>query len=110
MLLPVWDWFLKSKLRFIVEQKQDCIFLQNHCAISFIHVKVFEIISPLVDTPMTAGRGKGKITPERFVEEFIRAFRKDKFEVNIGKVKLLKIINRISPLLAERIMKNGGEK
>ncbi|MBS4040885.1 MAG: SDR family oxidoreductase [Flavobacteriales bacterium] len=72
--------------------------------------KVFEIIPPLVDTRMTAGRGSGKITPEQLAEEFITAFRKDKFEVNIGKVKLLKLINRLSPALAEGIMKNGGEK
>ncbi|MDH5398273.1 MAG: SDR family NAD(P)-dependent oxidoreductase [Cyclobacteriaceae bacterium] len=74
------------------------------------HPKVFEIIPPLVDTQMTAGRGKGKITPEQLVDEFITAFRKDKFEVNIGKVKLLKFINRLSPALADSIMKKGGEK
>ncbi|HBH48608.1 MAG TPA: oxidoreductase [Bacteroidales bacterium] len=74
------------------------------------HIKVFELISPLVDTPMTAGRGKGKISPEKLVKEFISAFKKDKFEVNIGKVKLLKLINRISPTLAESIMKNIAEK
>lgn len=71
------------------------------------HVKVFEIIPALVDTQMTAGRGKGKITPDQLVDEFIRAFRKDRFEVSIGKVKLLKLINRISPQLADRIMKKG---
>jgi uncharacterized oxidoreductase len=71
---------------------------------------VFEIIPPLVDTQMTAGRGRGKISPEQLVEEFITAFRKDKFEVNIGKVKLLKLINRLSPALADSIMKKGGEK
>ncbi len=74
------------------------------------HPKVFEIIPPLVDTRMTSGRGKGKITPEDLVDEFITAFRKDKLELNIGKVKLLKLINRLSPALADRIMKNGGEK
>ncbi|WP_194972672.1 SDR family oxidoreductase [Aquiflexum lacus] len=73
------------------------------------NVKVFEIIPPLVDTQMTAGRGKGKISPEKLVEEFITSFKKDHYEINIGKVKLLKIINRISPALAEYIMKNGGE-
>lgn len=74
------------------------------------HTKVFEIIPPLVDTQMTAGRGKGKIPPEQLAEEFITAFRKDKFEVNIGKVKLLKFINRLSPALADSIMKKGSEK
>ena len=70
-------------------------------------VKVFEIIPALVDTAMVAGRGKGKISPQKLVDEFIRAFKKDKYEVNIGKVKLLKIINRISPSLADKLMKGG---
>jgi len=68
-------------------------------------VKVFEIIPPLVETSMTKGRGKGKISPQRLVDEFIIAFKKDKFEVNIHKVKLLRIINRISPKIADRIMR-----
>lgn len=68
-------------------------------------IKVFEIIPPIVDTAMTAGRGKGKISPEQLVNEFIRAFERDEYEVNIGKVKLLRIINRISPSIADSIMK-----
>jgi len=70
-------------------------------------IKVFEIIPALVDTAMVAGRGKGKISPQKLVNEFIRAFKKDKYEVNIGKVKLLKVINRISPSLADKLMKGG---
>jgi short-subunit dehydrogenase involved in D-alanine esterification of teichoic acids len=70
-------------------------------------VKVFEIIPPVVDTPMTAGRGRGKISPTQLVDEFMRAFANDQFEVNIGKVKLLRFLNRLSPALADRIMKNG---
>jgi len=69
------------------------------------NVKVFEIIPPLVDTQMTKGRGRGKISPQRLVTEFIKAFKKNKYEVNIHKVKLLLIINRISPKIAESIMK-----
>ena len=68
-------------------------------------VKVFEIVPPIVDTAMTEGRGKGKISTQTLVDEFIRAFKKNKYEVNIGKVKLLRIINRISPLIADRIMR-----
>lgn len=71
------------------------------------NLKIFEIIPPLVDTDMTKGRGTGKITPEDLVEEFIKAYSKDKFEVNIGKVKLLKIIQRILPKVADNILKNG---
>lgn len=69
--------------------------------------KVFEIIPALIDTPMTAGRGKSKITPEQLTDEFLRNFKADKFESYIGRTKLLKLINRLSPRLADKIMKNG---
>lgn len=69
--------------------------------------KVFEIIPALIDTPMTEGRGKEKITPEQLTEEFMRNFKADKLESYIGKTKLLKFINRLSPKLADKIMKNG---
>ncbi|NHZ86032.1 MAG: SDR family NAD(P)-dependent oxidoreductase [Planctomycetia bacterium] len=68
-------------------------------------VKVFEIIPALVDTKMTAGRRKGKISPKQLVDEFIKAFKKNIYEVSIGKIKILKIVNRISPRLADIIMK-----
>ena len=68
-------------------------------------VKVFEIIPPIIETAMTKGRGKRKISPQRLVDEFIKAFKKNKYEVNIHKVKLLRIINRISPSIADRIMR-----
>lgn len=70
-------------------------------------VKVFEIIPPLVDTAMTKGRGKGKITPNQLVKEFLLNFKKDKFESNIGKTKLLRFIQRILPKMADNILKNG---
>lgn len=70
-------------------------------------VKVFEIIPPLVDTAMTAGRGKGKISTKRLVDEFMKNFKNDRFESNIGKTKLLRFIQRIWPKLADNILKNG---
>ncbi|MEM6522716.1 MAG: SDR family NAD(P)-dependent oxidoreductase [Bacteroidota bacterium] len=71
------------------------------------NVKVFEVLPPLVDTPMTEGRGKGKMTPDAVAEEFIRGFEKNRFEMNIGKVKLLRMIQRISPAIADSILKNN---
>jgi short-subunit dehydrogenase involved in D-alanine esterification of teichoic acids len=70
-------------------------------------VKVFEIIPSLVDTPMTEGRGKGKITPKQLVDEFLSHFEKDRLEITIGKTKLLRFIQRISPKAADNILKNG---
>ena len=70
-------------------------------------IKVFEIIPPLVDTAMTAGRGKGKISTTRLVDEFIASFRNNQYEISIGKVKLLRAIHRMSPRLAALIMKGS---
>jgi uncharacterized oxidoreductase len=70
-------------------------------------VKVFEILPPIVETPMTEGRGKNKITPEQLVKEFMRDFKNNKEESYIGKTKLLKFISRISPSLADSILKDG---
>ncbi|WP_127585613.1 SDR family oxidoreductase [Paenibacillus koleovorans] len=70
-------------------------------------VKVFEILPPLVETNMTVGRGINKITPDQVVDEFLRAFVKDRFEVPVAKVKLLRVIQRIAPSLADRILKNS---
>ncbi|OAS17096.1 SDR family oxidoreductase [Paenibacillus oryzisoli] len=71
------------------------------------NVKVFEIIPPLVDTEMTAHRGKGKISPDQLASEFIQGFERDRYEMLIGKTKLLSLLQRISPSLADKILKNG---
>ncbi|MEL7001580.1 MAG: SDR family NAD(P)-dependent oxidoreductase [Bacteroidota bacterium] len=70
-------------------------------------IKVFEIIPPLVDTPMTHGRGSGKLSADQLAEEFMSKFGKDQTEMNIGKVKLLRLISRFSPSLADGILKNN---
>lgn len=70
-------------------------------------VKVFEILPPLVDSAMTAGRSKGKITPAQLAEEFWMGFQKNHFEMLIGKTKLLALVNRLAPSVAEKIMRPG---
>ncbi len=71
------------------------------------NVRVFEVLPPLVETAMTAGRGKGKISTSQLAEEFWDGFRNNRFEMLIGKTKLLKFINRVAPGLAEKIMRRG---
>ena len=71
------------------------------------NLKIFEIIPPLVDTDMTKGRGKDKVTPTQLVDQFIQAYSKDKFEVNIGKAGLLRFIQRILPRIADNTLKHN---
>ena len=70
-------------------------------------IKVFDLLPPLVDTAMTAGRGKGKISPDALADEFWRAFENDRYTIYAGKTKLLHIIHRILPKVAEKIMRKG---
>lgn len=70
-------------------------------------VKVFELMLPLVDTPMTTGRGRGKISTDAVVNQLINGLRRDCYQIYVGKVKLLRILVRWLPGLAERILKNS---
>jgi len=70
-------------------------------------IRVFEVLPPLVETAMTAGRGKGKITPAQLADEFWEGFQRDRMEMLIGKAKLLAWVNRLAPRLAEKILRPG---
>ena len=70
-------------------------------------VKIFEIIPPLVDTPMTEGRGKGKLSTREVVDEFMGNFKRNRYESSIGKTKWLRLIGRIFPWLADNMLKNA---
>lgn len=69
------------------------------------NIKVFELVPSLVETEMTKGRGKNKITVVQLAEEFITSFKYDVFEINIGKVKLLRTLNRIIPKIISKKMR-----
>lgn len=72
-------------------------------------VRVFEILPPMVLTPMSQGKGyaKLKISPDELAQEFWRDFQRDHFEIMAGKSKWLYWINRISATLGQRIMRKG---
>lgn len=70
-------------------------------------IRVFEVLPPLVETAMTAGRGKGKISAAQLADEFWEGFQSDRSEMLIGKAKLLQWINRLAPRLAEKILRPG---
>jgi short-subunit dehydrogenase involved in D-alanine esterification of teichoic acids len=69
-------------------------------------VKVFEIIPPPVDTAMTREQHQTKMNPEQVVTEFLKNFKNDRFESNIGKIKFFRLIQRISPKWADNWKKN----
>lgn len=72
-------------------------------------VRVFEILPPMVATPLSQGKGHAhlKISPDELAQEFWRDFQRNHHEIMAGKTKWLYWINRFSATLAQRIMRKG---
>lgn len=70
-------------------------------------VAVKQVFLPLVDTAMTHGRGSGKLPPGRVAAMIIAGLASDRTTIDIGRVKALRILLRIAPGLAAKIMKRG---
>lgn len=69
------------------------------------NIEVKQAFLPLVDTEMTRGRGRNKIRPEQAAEAIIRGMQKQSPTIDIGKVKILRLLQRLSPSIAQKIMK-----
>ena len=70
-------------------------------------VRVLEVIPPVVDTAMTAGRGSDKVSPETVAEHAWQAYLEDKSEVFVGKARAASVLARIAPSLAESIIRRS---
>lgn len=69
-------------------------------------VHVIEALPPMVDTQMTSAYDVSKMSAEQCAGDILDAIRKNRQEVMIGQVKLLRFVQGISPSLARRIMLN----
>ena len=68
-------------------------------------LRIVDVILPLVDTDMTAGRGAHKIAPEVAATAVVSALDGRQREVFVGRARLLKLLLRVAPSLAARIMR-----
>ena len=68
-------------------------------------IRVIEMIMPLVETPMTHGRGNGKISADHAAAGIIKALEGSRNEVYIGKARIIPILARIWPGLIKKILK-----
>ena len=67
-------------------------------------ITVIEALPPVVETRMTAGRSNKKMSPQDCAAQIVAGIERGTTEVNVGIVKLLQVVNSISPGLARRIM------
>lgn len=69
------------------------------------NISVQQAFLELVETGMTAGRGNNKMSAEEASKVIIKGLKKDVLEHDIGKVKLLRLLLRLVPSAAKKIMK-----
>lgn len=81
--------------------------LRYQCERDLPQAKIIDAVMALVDTDMTAGRGRGKISPDAAAAEVLAGAAKGKYVIWVGKAKLLRIIHRLAPSLADRILRDG---
>lgn len=70
-------------------------------------VTVLQAFLPLVETPMTAGRGSGKMAASDAAAAILSGLQNKTPENYIGKSKLLAVLMRIVPSVARNIMKKS---
>ncbi len=81
--------------------------LRYQCEDRAPRVRVTEVVLPLVDTDMTRGRGRDKISAADATAAVIRGIRRGSPEVRVGKARVLPPLMRLSPGLAYRILRDG---
>lgn len=81
--------------------------LRYQCQVAAPHVQVTDAVLPLVDTDMTRGRGRGKMSAADAADAVLRGVHHGTEEVAVGKVKLLRSLMRVSPRLGYRVLRDG---
>lgn len=76
--------------------------LRVQMAAQALHVA--EVVLPLVDTPMTAGRGRGKVPAAQAAREIIAGMQRREPRISVGKAGLLLVLVRWWPGMAARIL------
>jgi uncharacterized oxidoreductase len=70
-------------------------------------VRVVEAVLPLVDTPMTAGRGNGKIDPKSAADAILGGIASGRDEIWVGKAALLRWLGVIAPAIPRAILRRA---
>lgn len=71
------------------------------------HVLVSEAILPLVATPMTEGRGRGKMSADEAARAILEGLKDQRSEIWIGKARLIPVIQRLAPSLGRALLRRG---
>lgn len=67
-------------------------------------VRVVELVPPLVDTDMAAGRGTGKISAAEMAQATIAGLEAGRDEIRVGKARMAAFIDRVAPGVLANMM------
>lgn len=70
-------------------------------------IHVIEAILPLVDTPMTAGRGSGKMDADAAAAAILAGIAGGRDEIYIGKARLLRWLGAVAPAIPRAILQRA---
>ncbi len=70
-------------------------------------VQVIEAVMPLVDTPMTAGRGRGKISADDAAARLLAGVVRGTPKILVGKARWVPMLQRWMPGVLARVMQRG---
>lgn len=73
-------------------------------------ILIFEVLPPLTDTPLTITNSNSKISVNQLIKEFVKAFKKNKTTIRIGRTKWIYLLHRVAPQLLKCIMMKRFEK
>lgn len=68
-------------------------------------VVVVEVVLPLVDTPMTAGRGAGKISAGAASRAILAGLARGRPVIRVGVARALPVIDTLAPWLGRRMLR-----
>lgn len=67
-------------------------------------IVVQDAIMPLVDTDMTRGRGKGKISAMKAAKQLLAGIKTNKAEIRIGASKALMLLHSLAPTTTNKLL------
>jgi uncharacterized oxidoreductase len=70
-------------------------------------LRVMEAVMPVVDTPMTAGRGGRKMPAAEAARAIIEGFDRGRERIHVGKARALPFLLRTAPGIAASIVQRG---
>jgi uncharacterized oxidoreductase len=70
-------------------------------------IRVVEVLPPLVETAMTAGRGRGKLSADGMAAAIVDGLKRNRATIAPGMARTVMAMNRIAPGLVSRLL--GGQ-